>query len=55
MWKLGTLEGKAFLHVYKSVLGSKVREDSLVSSPQFGLIANFFYFLLSILSNKKHT
>ena len=38
------LEGKAFLHVYKSVLSSKVREDSLVSSPQFGLIANAISF-----------
>ena len=48
------LEGKAFLHVYKSVLNSKVREDSLVSSPQFGLIVNFFSFLLSIQSNCEH-
>jgi hypothetical protein len=51
------LEGKAFLHVYKSVLNSKVREDSLVSSPHFGVIAHFFYFLFveytKLLSTKK--
>jgi hypothetical protein len=30
------LEGKAFLQVYKAVINSKVREDSLVSSSHFG-------------------